>query len=76
MLDFLEASSITPGSKGKLTAKSPDGTSTVVIGGAALNRPLTQPGDQRSYQFSVVADPSALPHLDSHRVRLGRGLEM
>lgn len=36
MLDFLESSSITPGSKGKLTAKSPDGTSTVVIGGVAV----------------------------------------
>jgi malonyl CoA-acyl carrier protein transacylase len=41
----------------------------VVIGGAALNRPLTQPDDRRSYRFTVSADPSVLPHLNSHRVR-------
>ena len=36
MLDFLEQSSITPGSKGTVTAMSPDGTATVEIGGAAV----------------------------------------
>lgn len=36
MLDFLEQASITPGSKGRLTAKSPDGTATVEIDGAAV----------------------------------------
>lgn len=36
MLDFLEQASITPGSQGELTAKSPDGTATVVIEGAAV----------------------------------------
>ena len=33
MLDFLEGSSITPGSNGVLTARSPDGTATVEIDG-------------------------------------------
>jgi DtxR family Mn-dependent transcriptional regulator len=33
MLDFLEESSITPGSPGTLTARSPDGTTTVEIEG-------------------------------------------
>jgi len=36
MLDFLEASSITPGSEGTVTAMSPDGSATVQIGGAAI----------------------------------------
>lgn len=36
MLDFLEMSSITPGSKGTVTAMSPDGTATVQIGGSAV----------------------------------------
>ncbi len=36
MLDFLEQSSITPGSKGTVTAMSPDGTATVVIGETAV----------------------------------------
>ena len=36
MLDFLEQSSITPGSLGRLTAKSPDGTATVEIEGNAV----------------------------------------
>jgi DtxR family Mn-dependent transcriptional regulator len=36
MLDFLEHSSITPGSAGRLTAKSPDGTATVEIEGTAV----------------------------------------
>jgi DtxR family transcriptional regulator, Mn-dependent transcriptional regulator len=33
MLDFLQASSMTPGSSGRLTASSPDGTVTVEIDG-------------------------------------------
>jgi len=36
MLDFLETSSITPGSEGTVTAMSPDGSATVRIGGAAI----------------------------------------
>ena len=36
MLDFLEQSSITPGSKGTVTAMSPDGTATVIIGETAV----------------------------------------
>ena len=36
MLDFLEESSIVPGSKGRLSAKSPDGTSTVIIDGTPV----------------------------------------
>jgi len=36
MLDFLEQSSITPGSKGRMTAMSPDGTATVEIEGSAV----------------------------------------
>jgi len=36
MLDFLEQSSITPGSKGTVTAMSPDGTATVMMGGTAV----------------------------------------
>ena len=36
MLDFLEQASITPGSKGRLTAVSSDGTATVEIDGAAI----------------------------------------
>lgn len=36
MLDFLERSSITPGSRGRLTAMSPDGTATVEIDGSAV----------------------------------------
>ena len=36
MLDFLEQSSITPGSKGTVTAMSPDGTATVHIDGNAV----------------------------------------
>jgi DtxR family Mn-dependent transcriptional regulator len=36
MLDFLEQSSITPGSKGRMKAMSPDGTATVEIEGAAV----------------------------------------
>ncbi|MEQ8842933.1 MAG: metal-dependent transcriptional regulator [Acidimicrobiales bacterium] len=36
MLDFLENSSITPGSKGLLTNKSPDGTATVEIDGSTV----------------------------------------
>ena len=36
MLDFLEGSSITPGSTGVLTARSPDGTATVEIDGSAV----------------------------------------
>ena len=36
MLDFLEQSSIVPGSAGRLTAKSPDGTATVEIEGSAV----------------------------------------
>ena len=36
MLDFLERASITPGSKGTMTAMSPDGTATVEIDGAAV----------------------------------------
>ena len=36
MLDFLEESSIVPGSTGQLSAKSPDGTSTVVIDGTPV----------------------------------------
>ncbi|MEM7140320.1 MAG: metal-dependent transcriptional regulator [Actinomycetota bacterium] len=36
MLDFLEQSSITPGSKGTVTAMSPDGTATVEIDGSAV----------------------------------------
>ena len=36
MLDFLEKSSITPGSTGRLTAMSPDGTATVEIDGSAV----------------------------------------
>ena len=36
MLDFLEQSSITPGSKGTVTAMSPDGTATVMIGETAV----------------------------------------
>lgn len=36
MLDFLENSSITPGSVGTVTAVSPDGTATVEIEGAAV----------------------------------------
>ena len=35
MLDFLEESSITPGSEGRLTARSPDGTATIEIGDSA-----------------------------------------
>jgi DtxR family Mn-dependent transcriptional regulator len=35
MLDFLEGSSIVPGSEGTVTALSPDGTSTVQIAGTA-----------------------------------------
>ncbi|MCY4456796.1 MAG: ferrous iron transport protein A, partial [Acidimicrobiaceae bacterium] len=33
MLDFLEEASIIPGSTGQLSAKAPDGTSTVIIDG-------------------------------------------
>ncbi|MCQ3813349.1 MAG: metal-dependent transcriptional regulator [Acidimicrobiia bacterium] len=33
MLDFLEEASIIPGSTGQLSAKAPDGTSTVIING-------------------------------------------
>ena len=33
MLDFLESSLITPGSKGRMSAKAPDGTTTLLIGG-------------------------------------------
>ena len=36
MLDFLEQSSITPGSAGTVTAMSPDGTATVEIGDGAV----------------------------------------
>ena len=36
MLDFLEQSSITPGSKGTVTAMSPDGTATVMMGETAV----------------------------------------
>ena len=36
MLDFLEQSSIVPGSTGQVSAKSPDGTSTVVIDGTPV----------------------------------------
>ena len=36
MLDFLEQSSIIPGSKGTVTAVSPDGTATVTIDGNAV----------------------------------------
>ena len=36
MLDFLEDSSIIPGSLGTLTARSPDGTATVEIEGNAV----------------------------------------
>ena len=36
MLDFLEESSIVPGSTGQLSAKSPDGTSTVIIDGTPV----------------------------------------
>lgn len=36
MLDFLENSSITPGSAGRMTAMSPDGTATVEIKGTAV----------------------------------------
>ncbi|MEM9465452.1 MAG: metal-dependent transcriptional regulator [Actinomycetota bacterium] len=36
MLDFLEQSSITPGSTGTVTAMSPDGTATVQIDGNAV----------------------------------------
>lgn len=36
MLDFLEQSSITPGSKGRMRAMSPDGTATVEIEGNAI----------------------------------------
>ncbi|MDW3219865.1 MAG: metal-dependent transcriptional regulator [Acidimicrobiales bacterium] len=36
MLDFLEQSSITPGSTGRMTAMSPDGTATVEIDGSAV----------------------------------------
>ena len=36
MLDFLEESSITPGSKGRMTAIAPDGTATVEIDGSAV----------------------------------------
>ena len=36
MLDFLEQSAITPGSKGTVTAMSPDGTATVQIDGNAV----------------------------------------
>lgn len=36
MLDFLEESSITPGTIGVMTARSPDGTSTVEIDGNAV----------------------------------------
>lgn len=36
MLDFLENSSITPGSKGLVTAMSPDGTATIMIGDSAI----------------------------------------
>ncbi|MEM9200678.1 MAG: metal-dependent transcriptional regulator [Actinomycetota bacterium] len=36
MLDFLEQSSITPGSQGTVTAMSPDGTATVQIDGNAV----------------------------------------
>lgn len=36
MLDFLEQSSITPGSIGTVTAMSPDGTATVMIGETAV----------------------------------------
>lgn len=36
MLDFLENASITPGSKGTITAMSPDGTATVQIGEGAV----------------------------------------
>ena len=36
MLDFLEQSSIIPGSKGTVTAMSPDGTATVTIDGSAV----------------------------------------
>lgn len=36
MLDFLENSSITPGSRGTVTAMSPDGTATIQIGDGAV----------------------------------------
>ncbi len=36
MLDFLEQSSITPGSRGRLLALSPDGTATLEIGDGAV----------------------------------------
>ena len=36
MLDFLEQSSITPGSRGTITAMSPDGTATLHIGNGAI----------------------------------------
>ena len=36
MLDFLEESSVVPGSPGTLTARSPDGTATVEIKGRAV----------------------------------------
>ena len=36
MLDFLEQSSITPGSKGRMKAMSPDGTATVEIDGRTI----------------------------------------
>ena len=36
MLDFLEESSITPGSPGRVTARSPDGTATVEIDGKTM----------------------------------------
>ena len=36
MLEFLEQASITPGSRGELTARSPDGTATVRIDGSAV----------------------------------------
>ncbi len=36
MLDFLEEASLTPGSTGKMSAKSSDGTSTVIIDGTPV----------------------------------------
>jgi DtxR family Mn-dependent transcriptional regulator len=36
MLDFLESSSIVPGSLGQVTASSPDGSTTVEIDGRAV----------------------------------------
>ena len=36
MLEFLETSSIVPGSAGTVTAVSPDGTATITIGGSAV----------------------------------------